>query len=295
MALETYASFGRSGSPLLCLPPALLSAGLIFADFRLRVTSPYRRDIYYYIGIATAFLLHAFTSNGWDYTYHPLMYTLTLLAGMVLYEYQWLKEQGASHDLHTQRFLFGIRGCAICLATQGIYMGLLTFASAGAVLIQEKCHRNLKCILQDPYVRYVHDRDIRSFGTITQDFPKWVQLVQLTGARWETRFNHLWMLPKLLKEGGTPVSSHAWIVSYVAEALADDLNHRKPQIVFVDTGRQFSIYPGHIDLLEYLSGVPEFKAAWSGYHYTVTVDECEKQASYFKNACRYDIYSRIQP
>jgi hypothetical protein len=293
MALATYTEFGRSGSSLLCLPPALFCAGLTFADFRLRYTSPYRQDIYYFIGISVAFLMHSIASNGWDYTYHPLMCSLLFLSGLVFYEYQWLKEKNAAEGLPVKQFVFGMRGCAMSLATQGIYMTLMTFTYTGVFFIQQACALHPACLLKDPYVRYVHDHNVHSFGTITQDFPKWVELVRVSGASWETRFNHLWMLPKLLEEGEAATPRQAWIIPYVAGALADDLDTRKPQIVFVDIGRQFSVYPRYVDLLEFLSNTQKFKAAWSHYRYADTIDECDKPgAPAFKGGCKYAIFSR---
>jgi len=296
MALETYSAFGRSGSSLLDLPPILLCAGLTFADFRFRFTSPYRSDIYYFMAISGAFLLHTVVSNGWDYTYYPLMSMLLFLSGLVFLEYQWLARTNEAQGLSYRQFVFGQRGCILSLATQGVYMAIVTFLAMEVIAIQIRCGHTPECSIQNPYVRYVRDHHVHSFGTITLDYPKWVTLVHYSGARWETRFNHLWMLPKLLQAAETTFADHEHIEQYVAGALAEDLNSKKPDIVFVDTGRQFFAYPRHVDLPEFLSQVPEFKAAWAHYHYSTTIDECSASgALFFRSGCKYDIFSRQIP
>ncbi len=295
MALLTYSAYSRGGSNLMYLPLAFFSMGLTFADFRLRYTTPYRRDIFYFIGLSTAFLIYAFLNNGWEYTYHPLFSLLLFLCVLVYLEYQWLKEDHEARGLPSKPFLFGQRGCVVSVGIQAMYM-LLYLSSAGmtAHYVRLHCNGYVECRETMPYARYLQDHNIHSFGTITLDFPKWAMLVRMTDAQWDTRFNHLWMMAGLVKKGEGFIAAHRWIVDYVGGAYAEDLNGKKPEIVFVDKGRQFFAYPRRIDLVEFFSSVPSFKMAWQQYRYDSTIDECLKPATHYaKDACRYDIYLRV--
>lgn len=293
MATETYSSYGVSGSSLLYLPPVLLCACLTFSEFRPRHTSPWRRDIYYFIGICVVFLVHSAISNGWDYTYYPLMSTLLFLSGMVMSEFAWLKKEHEARGEPGKPFLFGMRGCGLSLATQGIYMALVTFFSMNALAIKTRCERNPQCIVSNPYVKYVRDTSARSFGTISLNYAQWIDLVRITGAHWDTRFNHLWMLPKVAENGASSIARHKWIFDYMAGAYAQDLSTRKPGIVFVANGHQFFASASPVDLTQFFSADAGFKAAWSRYRYDSTIDACDKSGASIITECRYDVYIRM--
>ena len=106
------------------------------------------------------------------------------------------------------------------------------------------------------------------------------------------------MLPKLMQEGAPFRMRHQWITDYVGKGLADDMNARKPDVMFVDTNNGIFGYPHPVDMPAWLSGVAEFKGAWRNYRYLTTIDQCEKPEKPEKAApvqidCRYDIYGRV--
>ncbi len=292
MALETYSSYGVTGSSLLYLPSILLCACLTFSEFRLRYTSPWRRDIYYFIGICLVFLVHSMISNGWDYTYYPLMSMLLFLSGVVLSEFAWLKREHEAQGLPAKPFLFGMRGCSLSLGTQGVYMALITFFSMSALAINTRCERNPECLEKNPYVERLHQYNAHSFGTISLNYAQWVDLVRLTGARWDTRFNHLWMLPKVAEKGEKSVAEHQWIFNYMADAYAQDLGRGRTELMFVARGHQFFAEGNPIDLTQFLSGNAAFRTAWSKYRYDSTIDACNKNGATIITECRYDVYVR---
>lgn len=294
MALKTYSAYSREGSALLYLPLAFFSAGLTFAEFRLRHATPYRRDILYFTGIAAAFLIYALISNGWEYTYHPLFSLLQFLSVLVFVEYRWLQASHEAQGLPSKSFFFGARGCVMSLGVQALYMAAgLVGAFFAAIYVQNNCKGYMECRESQPYVQYVEEHKAKSFGTMTLDFPKWTSLARMTNAHWETRFNHLWMLPGLVQEGAPKKAKYPWILDYVANAYAQDLDSRRPDIVFVDAGYQYYVPSGELDLPGYFAQVPAFALSWSHYRREATLDECTPSpAPYARSACRYDVYRR---
>jgi hypothetical protein len=218
---------------------------------------------------------------------------LFFLAALVFCEYRWLERENGAKSLPVKQFRFGMQGCVLVIVAQGIYMGLATFLSMNELLIESHCKSDIRCVRRDPLIDYLYVNKIHSFGTITLSFTRWALKAQQSGIHWDTRFN-LWLFPKMLQEAERPVAGHAWIMPYVAITLADSLNQKKPEVVFVESGRQYSIAPRHIDLAELLSRTQRFEAAWSHYRYVMQIDECYKQEfSMIKAGCKYDIYRRI--
>jgi len=291
MALATYSAFSRRTLGVFYGILAFVTAGISFADFRPRFDTPYRRDVFYFIGVSLAFLAYALAGNGWGYTYHPLISMLLFLSGWLWWEYRWLEGEHAARGEPVRQFVFGARACAVNLLGNAAY----SIYCLAAFFAASPCDRSSDCVKNQPYIRYIQYHHITSFGALSEDFHKWPSLARLSGARWETRFNHLWMVPQLALERKTPVASHAWIITVVGQGLADDLSRRKPDIVFVDASPEFFGYPFSLSLPAFFSGVTEFREAWSHYRYASAIDQCrahEPHAMPSLTGCRYAIYKR---
>jgi hypothetical protein len=294
MAYDTYYTFRNEGAGYAYLPPFFIGMGLIFVDFRPWHRTPYRRDVYYLAGICLAFLAYAKINNGWGYTYNPLYCVLTLTAAWMLWEYDWLRREYEERELSSNHIFFGIRGCFIVLMAHAAYMMLyLAIMSHNAEKIISPCDGNPDCWRNSPYEQYFQDHHVQSFGTLSFDFSNWVTLMRLSHTDWNTRFNHLWMLPKLLLEGEAYTKQHYWIVEYVARGFADDLNHKKPDVVLVDSSPGLMGLDRRYDLPKLLSGVPEFKAVWSHYQFMTSFNGCGARYTNSASECKYDLYSRI--
>jgi hypothetical protein len=295
MAFATYSAFSRRLMGIFYCIFASVLAGVCFADFRLRYTSPYRADVFYFIGTNVAFLFYALAGNGWGYTYHPLLGTLLFITYWLYLEYGWLARDYREQEAAARQFKFGMRACTLSLFCNACYM-LYNMA----VFFSEPARDwSAEFIKNQPYVEYIEAHHIPSFGAFSEDFHKWPSLARLTGAAFETRYNALWMVPELAQERkkyGEIPASHQWIMQNVGRGLADDLTRRKPSIVFTDSSPQFFGYDFAIDLPEFFSGVAEFKKAWSHYRYLLTIDRCKAEnhsdnRSY--SGCRYAIYGRV--
>ena len=258
MALATYSSFSMRINGIFFGVAALVILGVAFADFRWRLSSPYRRDIYYLLELCLAFLFYALANNGWNYTYIPLISLTLVVNGWVLMDYLWLKEQANADGLPARQFIFGVRACALCLTAV-----IGCSAMSGFLKINTNCTEHLKCGRLGKQL-IADMKGVHSFGSISVDFGTWARLSDSTGARWDTRFNHLWMLPKFMKSGADFAQRNRWILTYVTDALAEDMDRHKPEIMFVDA---FSPARGHVDPLDYLSAFPHFRDAWQHYRY----------------------------
>jgi len=158
--------------------------------------------------------------------------------------------------------------------------------------LTEPCSKNPDCYRNSPYVSYFMDHNIHTFGTISFDFSGWVSLRRTSNTEWVTRFNHTWMLPKLMLEGDAYTQQHYWIVDYVAKGLADDLNTKQPDVVMVDSSPGLMGLKHPYSLLRMLGAVPEFKDAWQHYHYSLTFNGCGEHYDDAASECKYDLYSR---
>jgi hypothetical protein len=300
MAYETYSGFSRKINGLLFLTFGFITAGLTFADFRPRFVTPYRREVYYFIGVCVAYLLYALAGNGWGYTYNPLLCMLLFLNGWVLIEYGWLKREHARQGLPVKQFTFGRIACATNLAGNAAYMMLYVYT----FFFGAACDKNAECRQNETYETYMQDQHIHSFSTMSMSLRRWASLVRSTGAEWDTRFNHLWMMPTLLLDDKAAAVRHRWIKDYLGRAYAEDLNRWKPEAVFVDVNDCIFNYQHPADMVAFLSRTPAFKEAWGKYHYTSTIDDCPKpedtpKASEGKTQptchsidCRFAVYRR---
>ena len=295
MAIATYSQFGNPSASYAYLPGAAVFGGLVFADFRIWHVTPYRRDVYYMLMLCFAFLGYALAQNGWGYTYNPLYCILLLATGWMMWEYLWLKKDHDARDLPSKRFGFGMRGCFLVFATQGMYMvAYLAVMVSSASTMRAPCEGE-ECWKSGPYTEYILKHNVHSFGTISLDFSNWVLMQRITKTRWDTRFNHLWMLPRLVKDAKEGKTDHRDILDYIGKAYAEDFNTRKPEIVLVDNSPGFIGKSPPLDYPKFLSAVPEFKAAWTHYRYAETLGECRPNISsdMVTSECKYDVFVRI--
>jgi hypothetical protein len=292
MALATYSATRDSHSTLDYLTNAVAVLFLTFLMFRPRHTSPYRADIYYLCGLCPFFLLYALLNNNWAYTYYPLGSIALLLTGFVLWEFLYLRRAHASQHLPTRILTLGICAC------------LLTFAIKSAIsltyfnnVFHNTCHDDPACKGDDPFIEEVREGGgLRSFGAISIDFARWTRLSHFTGAEWRTRFSQLWMLPKFLVSDDNFLRRHEWILAYVAEAFAEDMDKRKPDIMFVDDSDVFYTARGNLDLVSFFSVNPHFQNAFGHYRFAHRIYVCGVPGlkySGIKDRCSYFVYRRV--
>jgi hypothetical protein len=79
----------------------------------------------------------------------------------------------------------------------------------------------------------------------------------------------------------------------VANGYAEDMDQKKPDVMFVDASPGFMGKLQSVTVIDFLSAVPSFKKAWSHYRYATTFDYCIKDTRYVASECKYDLYRRI--
>ena len=294
MAMATYYAYSRKADGVFNIILFVVMMGLTFADFRRRYDSPYRRDIYYFLGVSCAWLAYALLNNGWSYTYQPLLSMARITSGWVLMEFLWLGRDAEARGLPARPFLFGARACVFNLAANVAFYAIVFTV----FLIPVNCDGDIHCRSSQSFMKQAKAVNAKSFGVMTVAFYKWTGLSRETGARWDTRFNHLWMLPKFILSDEAFARKNQWITDYVSHAYAEDMNQRKPEVMFIDTSPE--IFSGHanIDLPAHFSTTPGFREEWKHYARVGVIDACEQpranehDADPVKADCRFDIYRR---
>ncbi len=294
MELVTYSAANRKIGGLTYFSITLFTFGVTFADFRLRYTSPYRKDIFYLAFVCLSFLGYALLNNGWGYSWNPLASIVFMITGFVLWEAIYLKKHYQAQGLPFQNFVLGARACAINLVVNAIIiLGLWAY------IIPSSCgHYYLECDKGKVFLNQITEANggqkIKSFGSISIDFEIWTELVRATGSSWETRFNCLWMLPKFFLSDENFVKKNKWILEYISHALAEDMRKNKPEIMFVDNTDNFYTFHEYVDLVAYLNKFPEFKKEFTHYRYVEKISPCKPEKNTQpKEHCGYFIYKRI--
>ena len=296
MSLATYSGFSRRINGYLFVAIAFISAGLSFAEFRPRFRTPYRADVYYFIGVSTSFLIYALTGNGWGYSYNPLLCTLLFLCGWLLFEYVWLRRQAREKGGATYRFTSAMVACGINLSANAGYMLLCLWA-----FYSNPCNQPGRCGDAGPYAAYIQKHRVKSFSSMSMNLRRWSSLARTENLRWDTRFNHLWMLPSLVNGSKEYRIRHQWIIDYLGEAYAQDLKRYDPDIVFVDKSDGIFNHPYPVDIPSILSLELHFAEVWSQYRYVAMIDDCPKsdlshaasgQKKEIHIDCRFAVYSR---
>ena len=293
MAMVTYAAYSRKVTGIYSLIVFVVIMAITFVDFRSRHRSPLRRDVYYFIGVCFAYLLYALANNGWAYTYNPLISMARILTGWVLFEFLWLRQNAEAQSLPSREYEFGARACIFNLVLNGAFYAFLLVS----YFIPQDCRREPNCRSAVLFMREAKHYKGHSFGSMSLEFGKWSEFSRETGERWDTRFNHLWMIPQFVLSGPEFAVKNAWITEYVGKAYADDFNLRKPDIIYVDDSPHFFGKQGHFDLLGYMAQNPAFRDAWTHYRQEGIINACvsaeDSKSKDVKSDCRFNVYRRV--
>ena len=244
------------------------------------------------MGMAAAYFLYALANNGWGYTYHPLFCMLAFMGFWIYREHGWLLADAQRKGEPEKPFAFGQRSALISI---GLFGGCMLYGMA-MFYATPVCEWSQECKKTQPYVAYLKAHDLHSFGALSEDFHKWAALARLSGADFDTRYNALWMMPAFVLRDAGFAAKNRWITEHVAKGLAQDLNKRRPPVVFVDDRKRFFGTEVNAFLPDFFISVPEFAAAWGHYRYEQTIDRCRAEHPGnpdYAVACRYDVYRRI--
>ncbi len=305
MAWVTYSAIngGRAG---IYNSTVLFTLILTFAMFRFRHTSVYRKDIVYLMALFLPFWGYALINNGWAYTYNPLISLILFTTAFILWEFAALKKEYAARKLPVWQLRIGSAACVLNFSAKALIALLYLALTFKTVVVNHGCNSAVRCgTYYDKIIAEINGPGRpKSFGTISMDYEVWAGMAKRSGAEWKTRFSLLWMLPKFLVSDADFVRAHQWILHYAGNALADDLDYNKPDIVFVDIPDTFYTIVGTINLIHYFSMFPHFEKAWRHYAYVHTIDNCDRislmdevtaamaSTAHKRINCRYEVYRR---
>lgn len=291
MVLATYSYINARLSGLLYFCYILLGIGVTFSDFRLCYNSPYRKDIFYLSLVCLALLIYAISNNGWGYTWNPLASIATIVTCYVLWDFLYLKKEYETQGVNSKQFLFGVRSCMTVLLFN---MVVSVWCVSSAII--NGCGDNSECQFKGRLTETIetvnNGKPVKSFGSISIHIGLWANVCTEMGAKWQTRFSHIWMLPKFFVADADFVNMNKWIPEYVSNSLAEDMKRNKPEIMFVeDTDIYYSVNK-YIDLIAYLSPSHKFAEEWQHYVYAGKVYD-SIESSNKKGHSGYFLYKRI--
>ncbi len=289
MALAAYSGYRMEMQDYVFrLLIVLFPLGVFFVDFRRTPASKFRADIHYLLALVVGGYLYVFANQGWGYTFEPLWMFVALLGAWLFMEYHYLHAESGA-PITQKRTLSGMRGIGIVFA----YLTAWSLFNSGEAVRDTRRYGSPYSDIQFKVFSAMKQtiaaaRAPHSFSIYSTSFP-WFRLPHDTHAIFASRFNSLWMAPAMAS------ASQKWIADYVTNALAEDLAHYKPAIVFVDTSPRIRGFNDQqIDLLRLFRKSPVFAAAWKSYAHDGTIDYCYSTLhGYTGGECRYMIYKRI--
>lgn len=104
------------------------------------------------------------------------------------------------------------------------------------------------------------------------------------------RFNHLWMLPGIIRTQNP--SSYLALHTEVAGYLAENLEKQRPDTVIIDVSPDRFRLPQDYDILQFFQSDEKFARAWAMYDWAGTIDDCKPLRQRY---CAYTIYYRRAP
>lgn len=143
--------------------------------------------------------------------------------------------------------------------------------------------------LTKPLVQYIHQHAFHQPVYFLSAYAAYmISIFEEAGAFPASRLTYLGWLRNAYKTGYVQhwTDREKAMNLYFAGILADDLNHKKPRLIFVDQNciQQEGDRCQRVPYVMILSMNPVFRAAWKPYHLIDTLHE--------KNAYDYDVYAR---
>ncbi len=292
IAAATYGGYNNSIATTMFLYfPAVFSFMFAFAGLQWKSSTPFRRDCWYIIALMAASVIYININNGWLYTFFPLNSFVMLAVGWILLDCLWLlgaaTDAKVRYNLKVSRFF-----CYVVL----LFNILATLIPYWLMLSGTYAATNRDKLLPE-FITTVQEQQAKSFGAFSIATNYWPKLANATGSKLQTRFQNLWPLPKFIMSDENFTRQYQWIITYMAEGLADDLNNNKPDIVFVDSSPKFGKTGKYLDVIAYFSADTKFAAAWGHYTLIKRAGVCEDvdpgNNQKIETGCQYDVFKRV--
>ena len=275
LALGVYSAYGVFGSPALLFH---VSVGLVVGAVALVVfTTPrlWDREIRISLVISAVSLLACalLQGKGWDYHYDPAAAVATVLVGVVLLGLGDVFSRTRVNV--TRNVVLGLPlGLLLALNTWGFaVLGQTAWWAWGPPSTQRTVLGELVDVVRENAWR----QPIWLMSTsVVPAFP----LVNLSEARWSSRFCCLWLLPGLYSQQEkreVPFPYHDLgdmtpTERFLGDAVIEDLEKRPPQLLIVDRSPEKQAFRrSDFDYLRYFLRDPRFATFFQGYEELVDV------------------------
>ena len=268
MALAVYSSYGAFGSPLLLVKAATAQIALAAGLYWLIRSTPADRELRaVWLVAALALLAVAFLQGkGWSYHYYPASAAALLLMAIVALGLSE-REEDLANLLRPRASSLPNLAMLLVGAYATVVMGVASLAAWGPGSPPRSVLTELVRVVQSNAWR----QPIYLMSTsVTPAFP----LVNLSGARWSSRFCCLWLLPGFYsaEERATrPFPYHSRedmseLERYLVNAVVADLEAAPPALLIVDVSPQKQAFrTSAFEFLSYFRRDPRFAAIFSEY------------------------------
>jgi hypothetical protein len=281
--LVVYSAYTKPLLKVLRQPeiPTLLLAVMAYAVARVSGRASRSLDAYA-IAAGGFFIAYLTQAKGWSYHLIPVAAFLWMaVAGAVLTP----SDERAEVPIRTRRLLIATMALALAGAAYGP-------ATRGAT-------RSPFADRLAPIVRGIAPTgSLYAFTShVWVPFP----LISTTGLDWASRFPTQWLLPGVvngLHDAGPAARARLEEVErFVVDAVIEDLERNRPEIVLVDLANPYFAGPP-FDYLGYFERYPRFRSVWSNYvkmeqfSFVERVGPVELGRAEPSRTRRFDIYCR---
>ena len=275
LALGVYSAYGVFGSPALLMHVSVAlvlgAAALVF----LTTSGPLDREVRIALVISAFSLLACalLQGKGWDYHYDPAAAAATVLVGVILLGFGEILSRtwkGVTRSVVMSIPLVLL----LAVNTWGLaVLGQTAWWAWGAPSTQRTVLGDLVDVVRQNAWR----KPIWLMSTsVVPAFP----LVNLSEARWSSRFCCLWLLPGLYSQQEkreVPFPYHDLgdmtpTERFLGDAVIEDVEKRPPQLLIVDRSPDKQAFRrSDFDYLRYFLRDPRFAKFFQGYEELVDV------------------------
>lgn len=268
LAIKFYGTFNCSTSYLFQHPYGKLWVVAFLGFFLVRPIARHRELRRILLIASASFLTIAFVQHkGFYYHFYPAAATTVLLLVVIVFGY--------TQTIKAIKKLIGPRKSMVPLV---ITLGLFVLAGLKVIGLS-RCSENP---LLSPMIRIVkdHAKGGRPILLLSSSVFPAFPLVNYSGARWSSRFNCLWFLPRIYSDVSSSEREFPYhskdeidvIERFLVDAVISDIMKSPPVLLIVDCSPiKQGFWKTEFDYIEYFLQDPRFAEIWPNYHFLTAV------------------------
>lgn len=195
------------------------------------------------------FIAYLVQAKGWNYQAYPALAFLFVTSGLLVAA--WSRQNS-----------WKITKAA------AFTMAILTLLMLPILSLMDYRYKN--STIQPWHETFAQHQIVSSFYIMSSSLSPGFPLATISKLEWASRFPHLWLMPGIVrgaKRGKiNPGSKLAETEKYQIDAMVEDLNKFRPQIVLVDARSKLTHFGGtSFDYIGYFSKDARFRKIWADY------------------------------